>query len=69
MNNALGINEGAKDTLLKAMAKPLFIKTGQTQRTVGVLEQEGGQNEDRVLMDKPPLLGSYTTISNNYIYC
>jgi len=32
MNNALAINEGAEDALLRAMATPLFIKRRQTQR-------------------------------------
>lgn len=38
MNNALGMNEGAEDALLQAMAKPLFIKRRQTQKAQGLWE-------------------------------
>lgn len=47
MNNALAINEGAEDTLLQAMVKPLFIKGRQTQRPKDCgSPPSGGRNED-----------------------
>lgn len=72
MNNALAINEGAEDALLRAMVKPLFIKRRQTQRPKDCgSPPSGGQNEDtrfkgRTVFSSRFLLSCH--ISNNEIH-